>query len=90
MGSGLDGVDISADEGQSWHRADGGLTWSLDLDLPEGVYDIWVRWVDIAGGSSITPILNVTIDLTNPWLTITSPKIPQGMEFCYSWRVPIS
>ena len=74
VGSGLDGVEVSADEGGTWHRADGSLTWNLSLDLPEGVYDMYVRGVDIAGATQLTIIRNVTVDLTEPWLKITSPN----------------
>jgi len=74
VGSGLDGVEVSADDGNTWFRADGSLTWNLSLDLPEGVYDMQVRGVDRAGAISLYIISNVTIDLSKPWLIITSPK----------------
>ncbi len=74
VGSGLERVEVSADEGETWHRADGSLTWNLSLDLPEGVYDMQVRGVDIAGASQLYIIRNVTVDLSEPWLRITSPK----------------
>ena len=74
FGSGLLGVEVSSD-GQSWLRADAmRLTWNITLELAEGVYDIQVRGMDLGGGSSITLIKNVTIDLTRPWMTITQPK----------------
>jgi hypothetical protein len=74
VGSGLDGVEVSADDGDTWNRANGSLTWNLSIDLVEGVYDIHVRGVDLAGAMSIYIIRNVTIDLSKPWLIITSPK----------------
>ncbi len=74
VGSGLDGVEVSADDGDTWKRANGSLTWNLSMDLPEGVYDMQVRGVDLAGAMSLYTIRNVTIDLTRPWLIITSPK----------------
>jgi len=73
VGSGLDGVEVSTDEGSTWHRATGGLTWNLSVDIPEGNYDIQVRGIDIAGGISLYHIRNLTIDLTDPWLIITTP-----------------
>jgi len=73
VGSGLDGVEVSVDEGISWHRATGGLTWNLSIDLEEGNYDLIVRGVDIAGTTSDYFIRNVTIDMTRPWLVITTP-----------------
>ena len=73
VGSGLDGVEVSTDEGSTWHRATGGLTWNLSIAIPEGTYDIQVRGIDIAGGISLYHIRNVTIDLTDPWLIITTP-----------------
>ena len=73
VGSGLDGVEVSADEGSTWHRATGGLTWNLSIAIPEGNHDIQVRGIDIAGGISLYHIKNVTIDLTDPWLIITTP-----------------
>lgn len=73
FGSGLLGVEVSVD-GQSWARADGWLTWNITLELEEGVYDLQVKGLDIGGGSSITLIKNVTVDLTRPWLRITQPK----------------
>jgi hypothetical protein len=74
FGSGLLGVEVSSD-GQSWLRADAmRLTWNITLELAEGVYDIQVRGLDLGGGSSLTLIKNVTIDLTRPWMIITQPK----------------
>jgi len=73
FGSGLLGVEVSTD-GQSWMRADGWLTWNITVELAEGVYDVQVRGLDLGGGSSLTLIKNVTVDLTRPWLTITQPK----------------
>ncbi len=73
VGSGLHHVEVSPD-GEVWHRAFGGLTWNITVDLEEGVYDVQVRGVDVAGSISTYTIRNVTIDLTKPWLVITSPK----------------
>ncbi len=74
VGSGLDGVEVSSDGGNSWTRADGGLTWNVTIELEEGNYDIFVRGVDRAGATSEYVIRNVTIDLTEPWLIITTPE----------------
>ncbi|NOQ53049.1 MAG: hypothetical protein GQ558_00430 [Thermoplasmata archaeon] len=74
VGSGLDGVEVSADDGNTWTRANGSLRWNLSMDLLEGVYDMQVRGVDLAGAISLYTIRNVTIDLSKPWLIITSPK----------------
>jgi hypothetical protein len=81
VGSGLDGVEVSSDMGEIWNRADGGLQWNISLDLPEGNYELWVRGIDIAGGFEVLTIKNVTIDLTNPWLRITSPTIPKDTDY---------
>jgi hypothetical protein len=74
VGSGLDGVEVSADGGNTWVRADGGLQWNITIELAEGNYDILVRGMDIAGSYSDYSIRNVTIDLTEPWLIITTPS----------------
>jgi hypothetical protein len=73
VGSGLDGVEVSVDEGNTWLRATGGLTWNISVELEEGNYDVMVRGVDVAGAISVFNIRNVTIDLTEPWLIITTP-----------------
>ncbi|UCC92933.1 MAG: right-handed parallel beta-helix repeat-containing protein [Thermoplasmata archaeon] len=73
VGSGLDGVEVSIDGGDTWQRATGGLTWNISVEMEEGNHDIQVRGVDIAGAMSVYHIRNVTIDLTEPWLIITTP-----------------
>jgi hypothetical protein len=86
VGSGLDGVEVSVDDGENWHRATGGLTWNLSLELEEGVYDVIVRGVDSAGATSDYPIKNVTIDLTKPWLIITTP----ARDFFYTNQTSVT
>ncbi len=77
VGSGLDGVEVSSDGGNSWTRAYGGLQWNVTIELGEGNYDIFVRGMDMAGAFSDYIIRNVTIDLTEPWLIITTPAKTQ-------------
>ncbi|NIP34893.1 MAG: hypothetical protein GWN18_08135, partial [Thermoplasmata archaeon] len=48
--------------------------WNVTIELEEGNYDIFVRGVDRAGATSEYVIRNVTIDLTEPWLIITTPE----------------
>jgi len=73
VGSGLDGVVVSSDGGETWTRAEGSLQWDLTIELPEGVYELLVRGVDRAGAYKEYVLRNVTIDLTEPWLIITTP-----------------
>ncbi len=89
FGSGLLGVEVSTD-GQSWERANGWLTWNLTIELEEGVYDLQVKGLDVGGGSSITIIANVTIDLTAPWLQIAQPKQTVGVIYTNSTFITIS
>jgi hypothetical protein len=77
VGSGLDGVEVSVDEGNTWLRATGGLTWNISVEMEEGNYDLQVRGLDVAGAISLYHIRNVTIDLTEPWLIITTPAKDQ-------------
>jgi hypothetical protein len=74
VGSGLDGVEVSVDGGNTWLRATGGLTWNISIEMEEGNSDILVRGMDVAGAISQYNIKNVTIDLTEPWLIITTPS----------------
>ena len=81
VGSGLNRVEISTDDGLTWIRAYGGLTWNLSVELAEGVHELIVKGLDMAGAYSLYVIKNVTIDLTAPVLTITSPKATKNVYY---------
>ncbi|MEW5761207.1 MAG: Ig-like domain-containing protein, partial [Candidatus Thermoplasmatota archaeon] len=69
--TGLEKIEVSF-EGLSWEKANGTSTWSYPATLSEGKYKIYIRALDIAGNENTT-ILNITVDITPPYLYIIEP-----------------
>ncbi|MCG2784477.1 MAG: Ig-like domain-containing protein [Anaerolineae bacterium] len=71
-GSGLQRVEISFDNGQTWLVANGTTDWSLDWDtrkFPSSGRTLYVRSVDKAGLSTILP-LSAQVDNTPPQIQL--------------------
>lgn|GEM_PF-3687142 len=74
--SGLDTVEVSLDGGATWLAATGTDTWTLVWDTtasPDGVYDVQVRAVDVAGNIETPSNITVQVDNTPPTTLIDSP-----------------
>ncbi|MCG2788035.1 MAG: Ig-like domain-containing protein, partial [Anaerolineae bacterium] len=71
-GSGLQRVEISFNNGQTWQAATGTASWTLVWDtrsLPSGARTIYVKSVDMAGLSTIVPFA-AQIDNTPPQIDL--------------------
>jgi hypothetical protein len=93
-GSGLQRVEISFDNGQTWHAATGTANWNLVWDtrsLPSGARTISVKSVDMAGLSTIVPFAAQIdnqapqIDLPSQWdiwdaVTFDARDADSGLE----------
>ena len=72
--AGIDYVEVSVDNGQSWHVASGKTRWSYDWENPgDGDYILLSRIID-QGGDIEIPVVgrSVTIDSTLPTTSFTA------------------
>jgi len=77
VGSGVDFVEYSLDEGASWARAEGSLpTWEVELTLDDGTHTVWVRSVDKAGGRTSVNVTAIFIDTAAPVFSVWQPVLP--------------
>jgi hypothetical protein len=65
-------VEISKD-GADWIHCGGATSWSGDLSLNEGLNTIYAKATNTLGNTT-TASINITVDLTKPSITITSPS----------------
>jgi len=72
IGSSLDSVWVNLDASMGWAMADGLNNWEYELNLTEGEHTIRVEARDVAGMTTQMEI-NVTVDLTEPVITIAEP-----------------
>jgi hypothetical protein len=73
--NGIDEVQLSMDNGNTWQLANGTENWNLDLNTAaykDGVYSLLVRTVDKFGVTAITNAM-INIDNTPPVLSIGVP-----------------
>lgn len=76
-GCGLELVEVSVDDGDTWSVATGTETWSYVWTLPdEGIYVLLSRATDLATNQEtpITPGIAVRVDNVAPTSTIARPK----------------
>lgn len=77
VGSGVDYVEYSTDDGATWMRASGSLpNWRADLTLEDGTHDIQVRSVDKAGGVTSQTIQGIFVDTVAPVFEVYQPVLP--------------
>jgi hypothetical protein len=74
-GSGVDSVEVSVDDGQTWSSADvDGATWSIAISsLAAGTTEVMVRATDAVGNVVSMPVY-ATIDRDRPVITILLPS----------------
>ncbi len=72
------GVDVSVDEGVTWHRATGLTDWSyVWTPTISGAATIQSRAVDDSGNLEM-PVLGVTVTVQAAPLSITTASLPNG------------
>ncbi|MGQ9582720.1 MAG: hypothetical protein ACUVV6_04305, partial [Thermoplasmatota archaeon] len=71
IGSGIDLIRISYN-GVDWDEMPATPTWYHVIDVPEGEWAVQVELFDIAG-NKVTATINILIDLTAPFIEVTSP-----------------
>ena len=72
-GSGVNLVEYTLDGGTSWNALSGTTGWSGIVPVIDGTNVVSFRSRDTAGNYSATNTNNVTVDLTNPDITVTTP-----------------
>jgi hypothetical protein len=71
VGSGIGYLSFSYD-GVTWTNISASKMWQFTMEVPEGPWTLQARLFDIAGNMA-TAKLNLTVDLTAPFITVTSP-----------------
>ncbi len=71
-GSGIDRIEVSVDGGE-WLQAGTGPSWTLLLNLTEGVHRITAKATDRSGLATEVEVPKVIIDMTPPHLEVVSP-----------------
>ncbi len=73
IGSGVDYINISFDNGLNWEAVDGTESWTAKANLTEGTHQLMVRVFDRAGNVFQEVVRNIVIDLTPPELEVLDP-----------------
>jgi hypothetical protein len=75
-GAGLASVNITWDGGATWVETNQSPFWSVDLILPDGLYDIVVAAKDLAGSMTIVTVASILVDTRAPTITLAEPALP--------------
>lgn len=75
-GAGVASVNVTWDGGATWVETNQSPFWSVDLVLPDGLYDIVVAAKDLAGSVTIVTVASILVDTSAPTIAMVEPALP--------------